>query len=207
MWHGKKRNRSLKPTSLPSVYLLCSSPVHFSFFIGHATWLAGSWFPDQRLNSKALVAKALCLNHWTPREFPSSAFLIRLFVRFFFLIVRLFPSRREIHGVFSSNMWYLFSTISFLTPVGCPTIPFVLTLSTWSQHQIPQVEGLRLKRLPLFSCQLRMKYPCYLYFYLMNDKFRASQEPLSCSVICYNGSRNSGKCLIMFPHYQKGYNS
>ena len=59
----KRKRRSLKPTSLPSIYLLCSSPVHFSFFIGHAAWLAGSWLPDQRLNPKDLVVKTLSLNH------------------------------------------------------------------------------------------------------------------------------------------------
>lgn len=128
----KRKRRSLKPTSLPSIYLLCSSPVHFSFFIGHAAWLTGSWLPDQRLNPKDLVVKTLSLNRWTTRKFPSSAFLISLFVLLLFLLSGFSPpdlkymvSFHQICGIFSS-------TISFLTPVGCPTIPFILTLSTWS---------------------------------------------------------------------------
>ena len=58
--------------------------------------LTSNWTPR-------LCAKALSLNHWTPREFPSSAFLIRLFVRFFFFFFNC-----EAFPLQTWNPWCLF---------------------------------------------------------------------------------------------------
>ena len=47
----------------------------YVFFSGCTTWLAGSWFPDQGLNTGPRV-KVPSPYHWTAGEFPRIYILI-----------------------------------------------------------------------------------------------------------------------------------
>ena len=90
----------------------------WSGFFGCAPWLAGSWFPDQALNSGLSSAvKAQSPNHWTTREFPS------LFVSGFFVCVFKKTYRIELK-VCMLNRFSRKVCLTLCNPMDCSQLSF-----------------------------------------------------------------------------------
>lgn len=83
------------------------------------------------------------------------------------------------------------------TPAECPLIQSVLTFSSWSYCQIPQVKCLVPQDCLPLQMQVASPMLCYLCFWSVSYKMRVPQTPSSVSIYLLDDSQNSGKCLCL----------